>query len=84
MIRIQKRDGEFQEFSEGKIRKSTGASIVGVVRDKSLTPNPGPDFKLQEGDLIAVIGNLENMESFCRAASTEPCDLSGKISLKRT
>ncbi len=38
------------------IRTRTGASVVGVLRDAQLTPNPGPDFRLAANDLIACIG----------------------------
>ncbi len=63
------------------VRKKTGASIVGVVRDKKLNHNPGADFKLKENDLIAVIGKSENMKKFCEYVSSEPCDIAGKIKL---
>ncbi len=55
-----------------EIRKQTGASIVGVVREKRLRSNPDADFVLMPGDLIAVIGNKKNRESFCLLASTDP------------
>lgn len=60
-------------IKQSRIRRKTGASIVGVVRDKSLIPNPDADFKLLKGDLIAVIGNTDNMQSFCEVASSSPC-----------
>lgn len=39
-----------------RIRSTTGASVVGVMRADVLEPNPGADFQLAEHDLLAVIG----------------------------
>jgi CPA2 family monovalent cation:H+ antiporter-2 len=52
-----------------EIRKRTGASIVGVVRNDRLFPNPGPEFELAGGDLVAIIGSTDNRASFCDMAS---------------
>ena len=59
-------------IGESEIRKKTGASIVGVVRDKRLRPNPDADFVLMAGDLVAIIGNKKNREAFCLLASNDP------------
>ncbi|MFW6237294.1 MAG: cation:proton antiporter, partial [Desulfosudaceae bacterium] len=56
-------------IGESGIRQRTGASIVGVVRDKKLIPNPGPEFLLLPGDLVAIIGSAQNRQDFCRLAS---------------
>ena len=63
-------------IGESEIRKKTGASIVGVVRDKRLRPNPDADFVLLPHDLIAIIGSKKNRQAFCLLASTDP-DLPG-------
>jgi len=47
-----------------EIRKKTGVSVVGVLREDILEPNPGPQFLLQENDLIAIIGSGEARERF--------------------
>lgn len=41
-----------------EIRKNTGASIVGVLRQGEFVPNPSADFVFAAGDTVAVIGNL--------------------------
>jgi CPA2 family monovalent cation:H+ antiporter-2 len=46
------------------IRSHTGASVVGVVRNGTLIPNPGPDFLFAQGDLVAVIGKSEQFNAF--------------------
>nr|MBP8646633.1 portal protein [Syntrophobacteraceae bacterium] len=51
-------------IGELKIRTETGVSVVGVMRDGVLHPNPGPDFRFGPGDLIAVIGKREQCTLF--------------------
>jgi len=53
-----------KSIGQSEIRKRTGASVVGVVREKQLTPNPDPDFVLQPDDLVAFIGNDESRKAF--------------------
>ncbi len=48
-----------------EIRKTTGASVVGVVRDGQLKPNPDANFVLMPEDLVAIIGSDGNREAFC-------------------
>jgi len=53
-----------RSIGEAEIRKTTGASVVGIIRDGRLTPNPEVDFRFQTGDLVAIIGSAEARESF--------------------
>jgi len=46
------------------VRTRTGASLVGVIRNGTLIPNPGPEFRLAEGDAVAVMGRPEEYEAF--------------------
>ncbi len=46
------------------IRSRTGASIVGIIREGSLLPNPSPDFRFGSGDLVGVIGRSEQFTAF--------------------
>ncbi|MBU4232593.1 MAG: cation:proton antiporter [Desulfobacterales bacterium] len=50
------------------IRTHTGASVVGVIRDGTLSPNPGPDFRFAQGDMAAVIGKSEQFNAFQKLA----------------
>ena len=61
-----------RSIGESEIRKITGASVVGVVRDGQLEPNPTADFILMPDDLIAVIGSEKSREAFCVLASSLP------------
>jgi CPA2 family monovalent cation:H+ antiporter-2 len=50
------------------IRTHTGVSVVGVIRDGTLHPNPDTDFQFAAGDLVAVIGMPEQITLFQKMA----------------
>ena len=62
-----------RSIGESEIRKKTGASIVGVVREGQLRANPYADFVLMPNDLIAIIGCERDREAFCVMAASTPC-----------
>ena len=43
------------------LRAQTGASVLVVERGDSSVTNPGPDFELQGGDRLLVLGDAENI-----------------------
>ena len=53
-----------KSIGEAKIRQTTGASVVSVIRGDKMTANPGADFPLQKGDLVAVIGTCDARQTF--------------------
>jgi monovalent cation:H+ antiporter-2, CPA2 family len=53
-----------RSIGEAAIRRSTGASVVGVLRNKQLTPNPGPEFSFETNDMVAIIGSEEARQAF--------------------
>lgn len=57
-----------RSIRDSEIRKTTGASVVGIIRDGQLKPNPDADFILMPEDLVAIIGNEKNREAFCHLA----------------
>lgn len=59
-----------KSIGDNEIRKRTGASVVGVVREKQLTPNPDADFVLLPDDLIAIIGSERNRNAFFLMATS--------------
>jgi len=61
-----------QTIGKSEIRKKTGASVVGVVREGHLRPNPDADFVLMPEDLVAIIGNDRNRDNFFLMASSSP------------
>ncbi|MFH1115059.1 MAG: cation:proton antiporter [Pseudomonadota bacterium] len=58
-----------KSIGEIGIRKQTGASVVGVVRDSKLNPNPDADFVFLPNDLVAIIGSDRDRKSFGLMAS---------------
>jgi CPA2 family monovalent cation:H+ antiporter-2 len=53
-----------QTIGEAEIRKKTGVSVVGVLHEDKLEPNPGPQFRLREKDLVAIIGSKNARQVF--------------------
>ena len=51
-------------IGEAAIRTTTGASVVGVIRDGRLEPNPDAEFRFQAGDLTAIIGTDDARQAF--------------------
>ena len=43
-------------IGEAEIRTKTDTSIVGVIRDDILEPNPDANFRFEENDRVAIIG----------------------------
>jgi len=44
-----------------QIRSQTGVSVVGVIRDGELYPNPDAGFCFAIGDLVAVLGDSQQL-----------------------
>jgi CPA2 family monovalent cation:H+ antiporter-2 len=51
-------------IKELDLRTKTGISVVGVMHDGVLQPNPGADYQLKASELIAVMGNAEQLADF--------------------
>jgi TrkA domain protein len=49
-------------IGDTRARTRTGASIVAVIRDDGTVPAPGPDFKLEAGDTLVVVGTGRGIE----------------------
>jgi CPA2 family monovalent cation:H+ antiporter-2 len=45
-----------RSIGEAEIRKTTGTSVVGVIRNGKLETNPDAHFRFQPNDLVAIIG----------------------------
>ncbi|GAA0943118.1 TrkA C-terminal domain-containing protein [Nonomuraea longicatena] len=54
-------DGPYagRTMGEARIRTRTGASVVAVVRAGRVFASPGPDFGLDGGDVVVVVGTPE-------------------------
>ncbi len=53
-----------QTIHDLAVRSRTGASIVGVMRNGDLQPNPGADYRFAGGDLVAVMGDAQQIAAF--------------------
>lgn len=47
-----------------KIRNRSGVSVVGILRQGVLTPNPDISYYFEEGDVVGVIGSPEQFRVF--------------------
>ncbi len=50
------------------VRSRSGASVVGVIHEGTFHNNPGVDYQFSDGDLVAVLGNLEERNAFRKLA----------------
>ena len=51
------------------IRRQSGASVVGVLRDGKLLANPDAEFEFQAADRIGIIGTENNRDRFLEMAT---------------
>ncbi|MBA2353947.1 MAG: cation:proton antiporter, partial [Acidobacteria bacterium] len=61
------------------LRSRTGATVVGILRDGQMLPNPPPDHPLHIADLLAIAGTPDqrrSLEALARARP-EPRDIVG-------
>lgn len=66
-------------LGEAKIRTKTGASVVGVLRDNQLIPNPDIHLSFKACDLVAVIGTDTARSLFQVLAGIKTPDLDGEV-----
>jgi CPA2 family monovalent cation:H+ antiporter-2 len=56
-----------RSLAELRLRSTTGVSVVGIIRDGTLEPNPDGDARLEGGDLVAILGTRDQIARFERA-----------------
>lgn len=49
-------------IGEARVRTRTGVSIVAVLRGEEAVPAPEPDFEIQSGDYLVVVGTTRGIE----------------------
>lgn len=52
-----------QSIGDLAIRRRTGGSIVGILKDNAVTSNPGPDHVIQTGETLGVLGTQKQREA---------------------
>ncbi|MCB1247542.1 MAG: cation:proton antiporter regulatory subunit [Acidimicrobiia bacterium] len=50
-----------KSIGDGRVRTRTGVSIVAVIRDGRAHPAPGPDFGIETGDVLVVVGTADGI-----------------------
>jgi len=48
-------------IGDARIRTRTGVSVVAVVRGETAHPAPGPEFSLEAGDTLVVVGTADGI-----------------------
>ena len=61
-----------KSLRELDIRRQWGVSVVGVLREGKLNPNPPGSFRFAAGDAAAVIGAHEHIAVFQKSAQPDP------------
>lgn len=56
------------------VRTATGASVVGVIRGETVFSNPEAGFRFDKGDLVGIVGESDQIESFQLMAGCEASD----------
>ena len=51
-------------LAEAQFRQRWGLGVVAVQRAAEVVPNPGPDFRLQAGDVVVVFGRRDQISAF--------------------
>jgi K+/H+ antiporter YhaU regulatory subunit KhtT len=49
-------------IGELHIRHRTGASVVAVIQDGSVTANPGPEHRIAAGQVLVLVGSRHQVE----------------------
>lgn len=49
-------------LSDLDLRRHTGASVIAVVRGETSRPNPSPEFVLEPGDDLVLVGSHEQVD----------------------
>lgn len=50
-------------IGDAHIRSRTGVSVVAVIRNEEHFPAPGPEFRVETGDTLVVVGTTEGIET---------------------
>lgn len=61
-----------QSLAEANLRAKLGVSVIALMRDQKLLPNPKSDFRFTEGDLIGFIGTPEELAAADKFLMQQP------------
>lgn len=57
-------------LGDSQMRTRTGTSVVAVIRDEQAIPAPGPDYVLEAGDTVVVVGTAGGVRRAARLLSS--------------
>lgn len=57
-------------IGDGRIRTTTGASVVAVIRGDQSIPGPGPDFRFDADDVVLVMGSTDGVQAAATLLTT--------------
>ena len=57
---------------ELEIRSRTGVSVVGIIRNGKVFPNPDITYRFASGDFVGVMGDRQQLETFQKLAHPVP------------
>ena len=61
-----------KSLAEANIRTQTGASVIALVRDQLVVPNPKSDTRFLKGDMVGLIGSGPEVASAARLLDPSP------------
>jgi voltage-gated potassium channel len=64
-------------LAELRLRDTTGASILVVLRDSRVLPNPDPEIVLRSGDQLLALGTVEQLDLLETIVSSRADDTEG-------
>jgi CPA2 family monovalent cation:H+ antiporter-2 len=59
-----------KSISDLALRKDHGVTVIGIKRADSFTANPSPLERIEEGDIVVILGDTESMEKVQRLLET--------------
>ena len=59
-----------KSIKEAAVRTVTGATIVGIIHEKTFHSNPKADYTFVAGDMVAVAGNPQERKAFKELAAS--------------
>jgi len=60
---FEEHEANGKTIKELGLRQNTGTSIIAIIRDEKPLSNPAPDFKLQKGDVLLLMGSHAQIDS---------------------
>jgi CPA2 family monovalent cation:H+ antiporter-2 len=69
-----------QSLAEANLRAKIGASVIALIRDGRVIPNPKSDTKFLEGDLVGLIGNVQELADAAQILNPlEPMEATAEV-----